>query len=156
MMSFESTTKSARFPGVIDPKIFSVNDAHAGSRVIPDTRAAHFSCHCLPCESDKYHNTPFNASSRVRRCSGNLRQNQRDIPRLAICPGSDSPPPWPVRGSAIRRKPRDGSEESGQWIHGFDRCIRPKGKPCTVIDDIAESVERLHTFWTLRSMSGVG
>ena len=35
-MSFDSTTKSARFPGVMDPKIFSLNDAHAGSKVIPD------------------------------------------------------------------------------------------------------------------------
>ena len=38
MMSFDSTTKSARFPGVMDPNIFSLNDAHAGSRVIPGAK----------------------------------------------------------------------------------------------------------------------
>lgn len=37
MMSFDSTTKSARFPGVIDPRMFSLNDAHAESSVIPVT-----------------------------------------------------------------------------------------------------------------------
>ena len=35
MMSFDSTTKSMHFLGVMEPKIFSLNDAHAGSRVIP-------------------------------------------------------------------------------------------------------------------------
>lgn len=44
MMSFDNTAKSARFPGVMDPKIFSLNDAHAGSKVIPDAEVAYFSC----------------------------------------------------------------------------------------------------------------
>lgn len=43
IISFDSMTKSARFPGVMDPKIFSLNDAHAGSKVIPDAEAACFS-----------------------------------------------------------------------------------------------------------------
>ena len=35
MMSCESTTKSANLPGEIEPRMSSVNDAYAGSLVIP-------------------------------------------------------------------------------------------------------------------------
>lgn len=35
MMSLERTVKSARFPGVSDPNVDSVNEAYAASRVIP-------------------------------------------------------------------------------------------------------------------------
>jgi hypothetical protein len=57
-----------------------------------------------------------------------------------------------MRRSAIRRKSRDGGKESGQGIHVFDRRIRAKGKACTIVDNIAECVEQLHTFLALRAV----
>lgn len=68
----------------------------------------------------------------------------------------NSPSPWPVRGSAIRGKSCYGSEESRQRIDGFNRRIRAKGEACTVVDYIAERIQRLHAFWTLRRVSAIG
>ena len=56
-----------------------------------------------------------------------------------------------MRRCAVRRKSRDSSEETGQWIQVFNGCIRSEGKTCTVINNIAECVKQLHTFWTLRT-----
>ena len=53
MMSVSRTTKSANFPGTSDPRCSSLNDAYAGSFVIP-----------------------FSASARLRRCSGNLPERR--------------------------------------------------------------------------------
>ena len=53
MMSVSRTTKSANFQGTSDPRCSSLNDAYAGSFVIP-----------------------FSASARVRRCSGNLSERR--------------------------------------------------------------------------------
>ena len=63
----------------------------------------------------------------------------------------DIPTPWPMRRSAIGCKSSDGGEESGQRIYVFDRRIRAEGKSCTIIDNIAESVEQLDTFLALRA-----
>lgn len=60
-----------------------------------------------------------------------------------------------MRRSAVGRKSCDGGEKPGQRVHIFDRRIRTEGEAGAVVDNIAESVEQLHTFGALRRVSGV-
>lgn len=124
MMSLERTVKSARFPGVNDPNVDSVNDAYAASRVIPGKERIYGSTKLPPDDIEVNPRTLqcfFACETLLGKPKGRSHL-KKEVPATLILTNecTNLPPVWAMRRCTIRGETSDSGIEASHRIDGFD------------------------------------